>query len=148
MNNTEKFYKSFGLDRSLPRSFLKKQELSQLFATPKKEPTPIAPHFYNFEKNNTHQVDILFLPWDKQKKNKKTIIYAYALVVVDIASGATDSEPLLKHDEYEKTENGMVLKTKWNGPKPEDVAAAIKQYIPERSPFSRAPKRGNASCIS
>jgi hypothetical protein len=36
MDNTEKYYKSFGLDRSLPRSFLKKQELNQLFAIPKK----------------------------------------------------------------------------------------------------------------
>ena len=35
-NNTEKYYKSFGLDRSLPRKFLKKQELNQLFAIPKK----------------------------------------------------------------------------------------------------------------
>jgi hypothetical protein len=42
MNNTEKYYKSFGLDRSLPRSFLKKQELNQLFAF-QKEPAPIAP---------------------------------------------------------------------------------------------------------
>ena len=139
MNNTEKFYKSFGLDRSLPRSFMKKQELNQLFVIPKKEPTPIAPHFYNFEKDNTHQADILFLPWDKQKKNKKTIIYAYALVVVDVASGATDSEPLLKHDEYEKTENGMVLKTKWNGPTPEDVTAAIKTIYTRKKPYLSMP---------
>jgi hypothetical protein len=44
----------------------------------------------------------LFLPYDKKKIKKKNVIYAYALVVVDIASGATDSEPLLKHDEFEK----------------------------------------------
>ena len=31
MSNTEKFYRSFGLDKSLPRSFLKKQELNQIF---------------------------------------------------------------------------------------------------------------------
>ena len=54
MNNTEKYYKSFGLDRSLPRSFLKKQELNQLFAIPKKEPTKlrkithIKPIFYSY----------------------------------------------------------------------------------------------------
>jgi hypothetical protein len=27
MNNTDKYYNSFGLDRSIPRSYLKKQEL-------------------------------------------------------------------------------------------------------------------------
>ena len=71
MNNTEKFYKSFGLDRSLPRSFLKKQELNQLFAIPKKEPTPIAPHFYNFEKDNTHQADILFYLGTSRRRKRK-----------------------------------------------------------------------------
>jgi hypothetical protein len=60
MDNTEKYYKSFGLDRSLPRSFLKKQELNQLFAIPKKEPTKLSAHIYNFEEDNTHQADILF----------------------------------------------------------------------------------------
>jgi hypothetical protein len=138
-NNTEKYYKSFGLDRSLPRKFLKKQELNQLFAIPKKEPPKLAPHFYNFEKDHTHQADILFLPWDKQKKNKKTVIYAYALVVVDIGSGATDAEPILKRDEYEKTEDGMVLKTKWNGPTPEDVAAAIKTIYTRKKPYLSIP---------
>jgi ABC-type uncharacterized transport system fused permease/ATPase subunit len=62
MDNTEKYYKSFGLDRSIPRSFLKKQELNKLFAIPKKEPTKLAAHFYNFEEDNTHQAEILFLP--------------------------------------------------------------------------------------
>jgi hypothetical protein len=139
MNNTEKFYKSFGLDRSLPRTFLKKQELNQLFVMPKKEPAPIAPHFYNFEKDNTHQADILFLPYDKKKIKKKNVIYAYALVVVDVASGATDSEPLLKRDEYEKTENGMVLKTKWSGPTPDDVTTAIKKIYARKKPYLSLP---------
>jgi len=108
MNNTEKYYKSFGLDRSLPRSFLKKQELNQLFAIPKKETPKLAAHIYNFEEDNTHQADILFLPHDKV--GKKT--YAYALIVVDVATGDTDGEALLLHEG-------------WNGPTSEDVSNAI-----------------------
>jgi hypothetical protein len=99
MDNTEKYYKSFGLDRSLPRSFLKKQELNQLFAIPKKEPTKLSAHIYNFEEDNTHQADILFLPHDTVGKKK----YAYALIVVDVATGDTDGEPLL-------------FQEGWNGP--------------------------------
>jgi len=108
MDNTEKYYKSFGLDRSLPRSFLKKQELNQLFVIPKKEPTKLAPHFYNFQEDNTHQADILFLPHDKIGKK----VYAYALIIVDVATGDTDGEPLLLHEG-------------WNGPTSEDVSDAI-----------------------
>ena len=108
MNNTEKYYKSFGLDRSLSRSFLKKQELNQLFAKPKIEPPKLAPHFYNFQEDHTHQADILFLPHDKI--GKKT--YAYALIIVDISTGDTDGEPLLLHEG-------------WNGPTSEDVSEAI-----------------------
>ncbi len=122
MNNTEKYYKSFGLDRSIPRSFLKKQELNQLFAIPKKEATPIAPHFYNFEEDNTHQADILFLPHDTVGKKK----YAYALIVVDIATGDTDGEPLLFHEG-------------WNGPTSQDVSEAIVK-IYKRKNLSK-PKR-------
>lgn len=130
MNNIEKYYKSFGLDRSVPRSFLQKQELNQLFATPKKEPPKIAPRFYNFERNHTHQADILFLPHDK---NKKGLVYAYALVIVDIATGATDSEPLLKHDDYESGK-------KWNGPIPEDVTQALKKIYTRKKPYLSIPK--------
>ena len=108
MDNTEKYYKSFGLDRSLPRSFLKKQELNQLFAIPKKEPTKLSAHIYNFEEDNTHQADILFLPHDTVGKKK----YAYALIVVDVATGDTDGEPLL-------------FQEGWNGPTSEDVSEAI-----------------------
>ena len=108
MDNTAKYYKSFGLDRSIPRSFLKKQELNKLFAIPKKEPTKLAPHFYNFEEDNTHQADILFLPHDKIGKK----VYAYALIIVDMATGDTDGEPL----EFQEG---------WNGPTSSDVSGAI-----------------------
>ena len=70
MNNTDKFYNSYGLDRSIPRSFLKRQELTNIFAVPKKEQNNEMPHFYNFVQNDTHQADILFLPWDTIKKKK------------------------------------------------------------------------------
>ena len=46
--NQEKYYRSFGLDRSLPRSFLKNQELNNIFAVPKKEQNKDMPKFYNF----------------------------------------------------------------------------------------------------
>ena len=107
-NNIEKYYKSFGLDRSIPRSFLKKQELNQLFVIPKKETHSQMPHFYNFVEDNTHQADILFLPTDKV--NNKN--YAYALVVVDVATGNTDAEPLVKQEG-------------WSGPISKDVVNAI-----------------------
>ena len=64
MNNTDKFYNSYGLDRSIPRSFLKRQELTNLFAVPKKETHAEMPHFYNFVEDDKHMTDILFLPWD------------------------------------------------------------------------------------
>jgi len=114
MDNLAKFYKSFGLDRSIPKSFLKKQELNQLFAVPKKETNEQMPHFYNFVEDNTHQADILFLPTDKIKGKK----YAYALVVVDIATGDTDAEPLEKYTDSDG-------KVGWNGPNPKDVVNAI-----------------------
>ena len=56
-NNIDKYYRSFGLDRSLPRSFLKNQELNQLFAIPKKETHEEMPHFYNFVEDDTHQAE-------------------------------------------------------------------------------------------
>ena len=121
MNNTDKYYDSFGLDRSIPRTFLKKQELNQLFAIPKKEPNESMPRFYNFIEDNTHMADILFLPTDKYKKKK----YAYALVVVDVATGGTDAEPLELNDEYEMTSDGKQLKTKWNGPTPKATLDAL-----------------------
>ena len=108
MTNIDKYYKSFGLDRSLPRSFIKNQEIHKLFIIPKKETHEQTPKFYNFEEDNTHQADILFLPHD----NVKGKVYAYALVVVDIATGDTDGEPL----EFHKG---------WNGPTSKDVADAI-----------------------
>ena len=41
--------------------------------------------------------DVLFLPWDRVSRK----LYAYALIVVDVATGNTDGEPLEKKDEYD-----------------------------------------------
>ena len=122
-NNIDKYYRSFGLDRSLPRSFLKNQELNQLFAIPKKETHEEMPHFYNFVEDDTHQADILFLPTDTIKKKK----YAYALIVVDIATGNTDGEALEKYD-----------KEGWNGPNPSEVVNAITK-IYKRKKYLKTP---------
>ena len=134
MNNTDKFYNSYGLDRSIPRSFLKRQELTNLFAVPKKEQNSEMPHFYNFVEDDTHMTDILFLPWDYIKKKK----YAFALVVVDVATGATDAEPIEMKDEYEETEDGKKLKTKWSGPTPKDTTDAINK-IYKRGTYLKKP---------
>ena len=134
MTNTEKFYNSYGLDRSIPRSFLKRQELTNLFAVPKKEQNSEMAHFYNFVEDDTHMTDILFLPWDYIKKKK----YAFALVVVDVATGATDAEPIEMKDEYEETEDGKKLKTKWSGPTPKDTTDAITK-IYKRGTYLKKP---------
>lgn len=85
MNFSDKFYKDFGLS-PVPKEYLNKQELYNLFKKPAKETKADMPRFYNFEENDTHQADILFLPDDNG--------YKYALVVTDIATAKTDAEPL------------------------------------------------------
>ena len=87
MNHSTDFYKYFNLSTA-PKDFKKKQEISQLFTLPKRE-IP-SPHFYDFEANDTHQCDILYLPEDKGFK--------YCLVVCDIATNKTDAEPVKKLD--------------------------------------------------
>jgi len=129
MNNREKYYNSFGLDKTVPYNFVKKQEINNLFAIPKRETAQESPHFYNFEENNTHQADILFLPWDT--RNGKT--YAYALIVVDVATGKTDGEPLEKNEPESNKKKG-----EWNGPKSEDVVKAFKA-IYNRKTFLKQP---------
>jgi hypothetical protein len=112
MNDIEKFYKSFGLDKTISKDFFKKQEINKLFQIPKKETDKEMPKFYNFQEDNTHQADILFLPIDKVSGK----FYAYALIVVDLATGDTDGEPL-KHQKG------------WKAPSSSDVRdAMIKIY--------------------
>ena len=78
--------------------------------------------------------DILFLQWDYIKKKK----YAFALVVVDVATGATDAEPIEMKDEYEETKDGKKLKTKWSGPTPKDTTDAITK-IYKRETYLKKP---------
>jgi hypothetical protein len=87
MSEKENFYKYFGLSNA-SKEFKKKQEITQLFKIPKKE-KPSA-RFYNFEKDNTHQCDILYLPDDKG--------YKFCLVVCDVATSLMDAVPLKKID--------------------------------------------------
>ena len=87
MNHKTDFYKYFGLSNA-PKEFKKKQEITQLFTVPQKD-KPSA-RFYNFEKDNCHQADILYLPDDKG--------YKFCLVVCDVATSLMDAIPLKKID--------------------------------------------------
>ena len=61
--------------------------LSRLYEKPKKPKGPNVARFKDVDENAVHQADILYLPEDKDGSK-------YALVVTDIASRATDAEPL------------------------------------------------------
>ena len=81
-----KYYKLFGLDKSISRSFMKKQVLNKLFEIPKKEKE--TPHFYNFEEDNTHQADILFLPHDvvgKKHMHMPLLLLILLLVILMVS---------------------------------------------------------------
>ena len=56
------FYKYFGLS-NVPRRYKNNQEVYNLYKTPKKD--KISPVFYNFEKDHTHQADLLFYQMTK-----------------------------------------------------------------------------------
>lgn len=90
------FYKYFGLS-NVPRNYKNNQEVYNLYKTPKKD--KISPIFYNFEKDHTHQADLLFMPDDKG--------YKYCLCVVDVATALMDAEPL-----KEKTSDAVLFALK------------------------------------
>jgi hypothetical protein len=85
MDNQKDFYKYYNL-ANVPSDFKNNQEVYNLFKKPKKDKKLQSPKFYNFEKDNTHQADLLFLPNDKG--------YKYCLVIVDVATGLMDAEPV------------------------------------------------------
>lgn len=85
MDNKSDFYRYFNLSNA-SKDFKKKQEITQLFKIPLKEPRKLMPHFINSEANNTNQCDILYLPEDQG--------YKYALVVVDVATNKCDAVAL------------------------------------------------------
>ena len=79
------YYSTYGLE-PVPKDYLEKQELENLFKRPKKDSKINEPHFQLIKHNYIDQADILFLPNDNG--------YKYLLVVVDIGSRLTDVEPL------------------------------------------------------
>lgn len=79
------YYNTYGIE-PVPKSFLKKQELHNLFKRPKKDSWINTPHIQQDEPNIVQQADLLFLPHDGN--------YKYALVVVDLGSRLTDAEPI------------------------------------------------------
>ena len=110
MDPKDIFNNDFGLT-TIPKKDLKRQEVYNLFKKPLKETKEQAPRFYNFEENDTHMADVLFLPNDKG--------YAYALVVVDVATRKIDAEPL-------KYSAG------WDGPTVDDTIKAITKIYGRR----------------
>ena len=82
MDNKSDFYRYFNLS-NVSKDFKNKQEITQLFKIPLKEARKLMPHFINYEANNTHQADILYLPDDDG--------FRFCLVVVDIATNKCDA---------------------------------------------------------
>ena len=64
MDPKDIFNNDFGLT-TIPKKDLKRQEVYNLFKKPLKETKEQAPRFYNFEENDTHMADVLFLPNDR-----------------------------------------------------------------------------------
>ena len=84
----EKLSDKAGVSYDTAMHWLQKQPIWQIYL-----PAPIKidrPHFVNHTPNDTHQMDLLFLPNDKVGKKR----YKYALTVVDMASRFKDAEPL------------------------------------------------------
>lgn len=68
----------------------KNSKLTNLLKTPQKDTPENSPRILNSVKNGTHMADVLYLPQDADQSK-------YALVVVDMATGITDAEPLKAH---------------------------------------------------
>ena len=81
----DNYYKTFGI-KKVNTAALKDQKLFNLFKRPKKQTKSQQAHYMNDTKNGTHQMDLLYLPTDDG--------YKYALVIVDLATGLTDAQPL------------------------------------------------------
>ena len=70
------------------KDWLSKQAIWQIYLPAPKQIK--RPHFTNTVANDTHQMDLLFLPYDTIKSKR----YKYALTVIDSASRYKDAEPL------------------------------------------------------
>ena len=64
-----------------------KTKLKSLLKAPQKDSKINSPKILNYVENGTHQIDLLYLPTDENGSK-------YAMVVVDLATGKTDSEPM------------------------------------------------------
>ena len=87
MDDESDYYKHFHLSHA-SKGYKEQQEIHNIYQKPKKDKGQHSTIFYNFQKNYTHQVDVLYLPEDEG--------YKYLLVVVDVATRLCDAEPL-KH---------------------------------------------------
>ena len=84
----EKLSEKAGVSYDTAKKWLQRQPIWQIYL-----PAPkriVRPHFTNHTPNDTHQMDLLFLPYDRVGKKR----YKYALTVVDMASRFKDAEPL------------------------------------------------------
>ncbi len=81
----DSFYKDFGLT-PVSKEYKNNQEVYNIYKKPKKDKKGETPRLYNFLENDTHQIDILYMPSDHG--------YGYCVVVVDIGTKKTDAEPI------------------------------------------------------
>ena len=91
----EKLTEKTGLSDTIVKQWLSKQAVWQIYL-----PAPkriVRPKFQNRIPNDTHQMDLLFLPHDKVRRKK----FRYALAVIDLASRFKDVEPLTNKSSLE-----------------------------------------------
>ena len=82
------------VSQKVARAWLKKQAIWQVYLpAPCRIPTP----------NNVHHADLLFLPDDTLGRGQGHKTYTYALLVVDVASGYKEAEPLTTKEATEVT---------------------------------------------
>ena len=81
----EKFYKDFGLT-PVSKEYKNNQEVYNIYKKPIKDKKGETPRIYDFSDNDTHQMDVLYMPADRG--------YKYCVVVVDIGTHKTDAEPI------------------------------------------------------
>jgi hypothetical protein len=79
------YYEDFGIT-PLDKKIMKNELIHKLLLKPLKEKRQEIPRFINHQKDNTHQLDLLFLPDDNG--------YKYLLVIVDVATSTIDCRPL------------------------------------------------------
>ena len=84
IKDLKNFYETFDLTKVKQKKNVIDEVLYQLYKRPYK--SKLQPRTLPAEKNNTHQMDLLFLPSDNGFK--------YGLTIVDVGSRLTDCEPI------------------------------------------------------